>query len=62
MFDSGVILKGKIRCKSLSGIKGLNKVIKKIITFDSSKYLNMRVTFDVFTLQDDQAEDGLKKE
>ena len=61
MFDSGVILKGKIRCKSLSGIKG-KTVIKKIITFDSSKYLNMRVTFDVFTLQDDQAEDGLKKE
>ena len=24
MFDSGVILKGEIRCLSLSGIKGLN--------------------------------------
>ena len=24
MFDSGVILKGEIRCWSLSGIKGLN--------------------------------------
>ena len=25
MFDSGVMLKGEIRCKSLSGIKGLKE-------------------------------------
>ena len=25
IFDSGVILKGEIRCKSLSGIKGFKK-------------------------------------
>ena len=26
MFDSGLILKGEIRCKSLSGIKGLRQL------------------------------------
>ena len=30
-------------------VKGSRLLKKKIRTFDSSKYLNMRVTFDVFT-------------
>ena len=43
--------KGKLDASHSQGLKvQRKKVIKKIITFDSSKYLNMRVTFDIFTL------------
>ena len=49
LFDSGVILKREIKCKSLLWIKGLKEEgYQKIITFDSSKYLNIRVTFYIF--------------
>ena len=49
MFDLGVILKGEIRCKLLSGIKGLKKE-GYYKNFYSSKYLSMRVViFDIFT-------------
>ena len=35
MFDSGVILKGEIRCWSLSGVKGLrNTGVSRVIVFD----------------------------
>ena len=46
---------------SWSTIKG-SRLLKKIITLNSRNYLNMWVTFDVFTQQDDQADDSLKKD
>ena len=64
MFDSGRILKGKITCWSLSGIKGLKEAgyyknynfwFKQVFEYESNIWC-------FHMLQDDQAEDGIKKE
>ena len=45
MFDSGVIL----RKEMLVTLRVKGSGYEKNLSFDSSKYLNMRETFDVFT-------------
>ena len=49
MFDSGWYWKGKLDATHYQRLNGEREKVIKKCNFDSSKYLNMWVTFDVFT-------------
>ena len=61
MFDSGVILKGETTCWSLLRVKG-SRLLKNYNFWSKQVFEYESNIWCFHMLQDDQAEDGIKKE